>query len=100
MCCGVGSAPLTAVAICNPKTKNKQPLTHASGRSFVELGFSDSVLGLSAQGTVLTAGSLQGPLLLSAPTARTRTHIFVPLVKLFLRRRPLMEIRKSVFLKR
>ena len=59
--------------------KNKQPLTHASGRSFVELGFSDSVLGLSAHGTVLTAGSLQGPLLLSAPTARTRTHIFVPL---------------------
>src|SRR5437867_9218784 len=37
----------------------------------------------STQGTVLAAGSLQGPLLLSAPMARTRTHIFAPLVKVF-----------------
>jgi hypothetical protein len=35
-----------------------------------------------AHGTVLPAGSLQGPLLLSAPTARTRTHTLEPLVKL------------------
>ena len=33
-----------------------------------------------AHGTVFAAGSLQGPLPLSAPTARTRTHILVPMV--------------------
>ena len=33
------------------------------------------------QGTPLVAGSLHGPGVLPAPTARTRTHILVPLVR-------------------
>src|SRR6266404_1496210 len=37
----------------------------------------------TCHGTVFAAGSLQGPLLLSAPMARTRTHILAPLVKVF-----------------
>lgn len=36
---------------------------------------------LSVHGTVLVAGSLQGPTRLLAPVARTRTHSLAPLVR-------------------
>ena len=36
----------------------------------------------SPRGTVLTAGSLHGPTLLPAPSARTRTHVLDPVVRL------------------
>src|SRR5689334_6289442 len=42
-----------------------------------------SIMCRETYGTVLVAGSLQGPVWLLAPIARTRSHCLVPLVKLF-----------------
>jgi len=58
-----------------PNPENHNPKTQApSGFGLSTLDF-----GLD-QGTTFTAGSLHSPGLLSVPTARTRTHVFAPLV--------------------
>src|SRR5439155_27072007 len=63
-------------ARCSPKSLDKASVSMTSGGNISIYRFS----ARTAYGTVFVAGSLHGPSF-AAPIARTRTHIFAPLVK-------------------